>query len=51
MFRVGSQMLKECKQCKLSMPENARSKMFIGYCKHCAGGIRDVFLLIGLVIS
>ena len=28
-----------CKQCKLHIPKNSRSKVFIGYCRHCAGGI------------
>jgi Zn-finger nucleic acid-binding protein len=29
----------ECKQCKLRIPKNSRSKVFIGYCRHCAGSI------------
>lgn len=29
----------ECKQCKLRIPYNSRSKVFIGYCRHCAAGI------------
>jgi Zn-finger nucleic acid-binding protein len=26
----------ECKQCKMRIPKSSRSKVFIGYCRHCA---------------
>jgi len=29
----------ECKQCKLVIPKSSRSKVIIGYCRHCAGSI------------
>jgi len=29
----------ECKQCKLYITPRSRSKVFIGYCKHCSHGI------------
>ena len=29
----------ECLQCKQYISYNARSKVFKGYCRHCAAGI------------
>jgi len=29
----------ECKQCKLRIPKNSRSKVFVGYCRHCAATV------------
>jgi len=37
-----------CNRCEQHIPKNSRSKVFIDYCKHCAGSIK---LVKGLAIG